>query len=108
MTYNRSLNKKASKKHTKKIFISLITLLLIITLFLTNNIGVKEAEATSIKEKYYISIEVQDGDTLWDLATVYGNSYEDRSVFINEVISANNLRSENITAGGYLVIPVYR
>lgn len=108
MTYNRSSNRKSAKNHTKKFFISLITLLLIITLFLTNNIGVKEAEATSIKEKYYISIEVQDGDTLWDLATVYGNSYEDRSVFINEVISANNLRSENITAGGYLVIPVYR
>ena len=67
-----------------------------------------QIEATTVKEKYYTSIEIHKGDTLWDLAALYGKEYADPSVFISEVKSINNLSGDRIKAGAYLFIPVYR
>lgn len=59
--------------------------------------------------KYYTSIEVEAGDTLWDLAGVYASSDYDvcREEFINEVKKINHLSDDRITAGMYLTIPYY-
>ena len=59
-------------------------------------------------EKRYTSIEVQSGDTLWDLAGTYAaGGYSDRDDFIREVKQLNHLTDDNITAGVYLIIPYY-
>lgn len=69
---------------------------------------VNDAEAHADIEKYYTSIEIMPGDTLWGIAERYSESYCSIKDYIAEVKSANNLNSDDITAGGYLVIPVYR
>lgn len=64
--------------------------------------------ASTTKEKYYTSIRIKSGDTLWGLAELYGQEYKDYSVFIDEVRTINRLSGDRITAGGCLLIPVYR
>ena len=58
--------------------------------------------------KYYTSIVVEKGDTLWDIANQYITpEYGDISEYIGEVKYLNHLRGDEIHAGEYLTIPYY-
>ncbi len=60
--------------------------------------------------KYYTSITVEPGDSLWELAGEYmdGEHYADRNSFISEVRHINRLDDENgIVTGQTLIIPYY-
>lgn len=60
--------------------------------------------------KYYTSITVGVGESLWDLAGEYmdGVHYDSRKSYIEEVCSINHLADENdITAGQLLILPYY-
>ena len=59
--------------------------------------------------KYYKSLAIRCGDTLWDLACKYADNafYDTYDSFIEEVIQINHLPDETITAGQKLIIPYY-
>lgn len=56
--------------------------------------------------RYYKSIEVQAGDTLWDIAELYIDEQRYSSVneYINELIEINQLGSSRIHEGRYLTV----
>ncbi len=60
--------------------------------------------------KYYTSIQVKSGDTLWDYACQYGNRqyYKNNREYVEEVMAINFLKDDTITAGQYLILPYYR
>lgn len=90
------------------ILAGILLVLLGVAFLLFGQSGAPDVEASTIQVKQYTSIEIQDGDTLWDLAEEYGQPYHDRREFIKEVKSINRLYGDQITAGGYLLVPVYR
>lgn len=58
--------------------------------------------------KCYTSILVEDGDTLWGIASDYMTSeYDGVEAYIREVCELNHLDGDRIRAGEYLVIPYY-
>ncbi len=59
--------------------------------------------------KYYKSIELSEGDTLWSVANEYidYNYYKNTSEYIEEVMKMNALTSDKIFAGRHLIIPYY-
>ncbi|MCH5337214.1 MAG: LysM peptidoglycan-binding domain-containing protein [Acetatifactor sp.] len=60
--------------------------------------------------KYYTSVTVEAGESLWVLAEEYvdGVHYDSRESYIAEVCSINHLADENaITAGQMLILPYY-
>ena len=60
--------------------------------------------------KYYTSVTVEAGASLWELAEEYmdGVHYDSRESYIAEVCSINHLADENaITAGQMLILPYY-
>ena len=59
--------------------------------------------------KYYKSVMVEDGDTLWRYADIYGDSqhYDSHDAYIKEVMEMNFLKNDQITSGQYLIIPYY-
>lgn len=59
--------------------------------------------------KYYTSITVEAGESLWDIAGDYmGSSYDSRDSYIAEVCSINHLADANdIMRGQTLIIPYY-
>ncbi len=96
---------------SRKLFITaaiLISAVFCILILSSGQADLDRVEASTVKEKIYTSIEIQDGDTLWSLAETYGEKYKDYSVFIDEVRSINKLSGDRITAGACLLIPVYR
>lgn len=68
-----------------------------------------QTTAEEIQYKYYKSILVESGDTLWDLAEESGalEHYESRQKYIEEVIRMNGLPDDQITTGQYIVIPYF-
>lgn len=61
-----------------------------------------------IGEIQYKVIEIQKGDSLWSIAKENMNpGFEDIFAYIHEVKRCNQLDSDTITAGHYLMIPYY-
>jgi len=58
--------------------------------------------------KYYTSIQLEDGDTLWDIANVYiTEEYESIDIYISEVKKINSLNDDTITSGLFITVPYY-
>ena len=66
----------------------------------------------SVKEvnKQYRSVLVSEGDTLWDIA----DEHNDKSLsdmtnkeYIKEIESINKISSDSITAGNYVIVPIF-
>ena len=58
--------------------------------------------------KYYKSVIIEKGDTLWSIALQNIESdADDVHAYIKEVKKMNGLRDDTITAGMYLIIPCY-
>ena len=58
--------------------------------------------------KYYTSIRVGKGDSLWSIADRHADGYfESKQDFLQEVIQINHLLDSDIRQGDYLIIPYY-
>lgn len=65
----------------------------------------KEEDVTYYK--YYTNIEIQPGDTLWDLADDYLEHYDSKEAYIQEVSQLNSIRNGKIISGQNLIMPYY-
>lgn len=74
---------------------------------LINNITVAYADEAVEYEKSFISIEIENGDTLTSIAQSYAKSEAEYEDYIAEVMSINNLKNDMIHDGCYLLVPVY-
>lgn len=67
-----------------------------------------ETGKETILYKYYTRIEVQYGDTMWDIASRYCNEpYHNYNAYINEVMMINRMLEPELTAGSYIIVPYY-
>lgn len=66
-------------------------------------------EIDDISYKYFTSIQIEPGDTLWSLADRYADQehYASHDQYIEEVMNMNHMSSEDISAGSYLILPYY-
>lgn len=92
-------------------------LIFILTLILSVGISVTffsfrtkaQSSGEEIQYKYYKSIVVESGDTLWNLAEEYSvlEYYGSHQEYIDEVMQMNGLSDDKITAGQYIIIPYF-
>lgn len=104
-------NKRRRQKEMRRHFLISICMICI-TVFLAFgffSIQTKAKDASeTIEIKYYTSIAVSSGDTLWSIASEYkGIYYASEADYIKEVKRINSLKNETIYAGQHLVIPYY-
>ena len=58
--------------------------------------------------KYYVSIQVESGDTLWTIADEYIDGFNlSKNDYIAEVCQINQISEDEIHAGDYIVVPYY-
>ena len=93
-----------------KCFLALFTVLIVALLTVTlQSISSHALEQDKeIRYKYYTTIEVAYGDTLWSIADRFMTyEYEDNNAYIEEVQRLNHLADSGIDAGNYLIVPYY-
>ena len=92
----------------KEQLIQRILLISMILLSILLGTTIVNASDTGQPVKYYTSIEVQSGDTLWSIASDHiTEEYRDMNAYIDEVCSINKISQNEIHAGQYLTIPYY-
>ena len=100
------------KRYEKKKFVLLGSLTLCLVILLAITFGsflskAKDKEEAVVYYKYYTNIEIQPGDTLWDLADEYMEHYESKEAYIREVSQLNSIRDGKIISGQSLIMPYY-
>ena len=103
---------KSTGRYRLIIFLFLFLLGITACFIIMNRRGLNEVEARDLsigtQKKYFTSIEIEEGDTLWEIAGEYMTpEYRNRQEYINEVRKMNNITGSTILAGSRLFIPYY-
>ena len=107
--------KRVYRRHYKRqrnimLLISSLCLALALAVIFGSFLSEAEAKEPEITYyKYYTNVEIQPGDTIWDLASDYMDEhYESREDYIREVQELNSIASiDDIVSGQYLILPYY-
>lgn len=94
----------------RNVLLSVVTFCFAITLAFGLNGFLSNAKSTSeaVSYKYYTSIQVERGETLWSIAQDnMGSYYETAEDYVAEVMRMNSLEDEKIITGQHLIIPYY-
>ena len=82
-------------------------LLVILAVFSVSIVRSKAADSYPTY-KYYTSIRIEDGDSLWEIAGRYADTgYESREEYIQELKTVNQLTDTTLRSGQYLMVPYY-
>lgn len=102
---------RQQRERRKTFFIFLFTLLLMFGIGVVFGTLLTRAEEPEKEPsyKYYTNIEIQHGDTLWDIADAHMDSahYMSRTDYMNEVMSLNHMVTDRLVTGQKLIIPYY-
>lgn len=110
--HSRSYSDRKIKKISVMYYRTYAALLFVLAItflcgfFYTNAFAKEDALQTTYK--YYTSLEVERGDTLWSIASEYADeAYCSVQEYIEELKYMNNLTSDKIVEGHYLTISYY-
>lgn len=96
-------NKKSNNRTFKKYMIT-FCLIGIITLSFTSAV-MANGNKKEHSYNYYESVRIEQGDTLWSIANKYvDNTSLSVNDYIKEIKRLNNLTTDSITYGQYLIV----
>lgn len=108
---NESLRKREAVVRTQKNILA-IAILIFVSLGILlgtsmNALASSKADIASYN-KYYKSIRIEAGDTLWTIADEYiADLNIDKQEYIAEICSLNDICEDEIHAGDYVVVAYY-
>lgn len=93
----------------RKLIVTCFTVLMFVTVFMGRTMFISMAKEEPSKEPYYKSIQIQDGDSLWEIASRYkeGSSMSTHE-YVDCLIQMNSLKKDTIHAGQYLTVVYYK
>ena len=102
---------RRQKEMRKNFLMTVMTLCLVFTFsfsissFLSN----AKAESSPVAYKYYKSITISNGETLWSIAKENMDDVHYASIndYIKEVKQVNSLKSDSISYGANIIVPYY-
>lgn len=98
------------KKVTNICIISIICIFTIVIMFsvLTKTVFASSNNKEVLNNKTFISLKIEEGDTLWNIAQRYiTKDYRNINEYIKEIKKTNNLSTDTIHEGGYIIVPYY-
>ena len=107
-TYKRKL--KRERELRNRLFLVIITVFLILSgvIFYHSIQSQANEDIDDISFKYFSSIMVNYGDSLWSIAEEYSDEhYKSNTDYIAEIVKINHLSNEEIIAGQHIIIPYY-
>lgn len=108
---NESLSKREAVVRRQKGIIAIVFIIIVAVGILLgssmNTLASSEKDIASYN-KYYVSIQVESGDTLWTIADKYIDGFNiEKTDYIEEVCEINEISKDDIHAGDYIVVPYY-
>lgn len=104
----RKIQKRNLQLRAAAALLSFVAVIFLLIFHFTPQNTQADSEPKAPTYKYYTSIRVSSGDTLWDIANEYRTEeYSSISSYISEVREINHLKSNQITEGMYLCVPYY-
>lgn len=105
---NRMKRRRELRKHILTLALTFVLVITCSMMFFTVKTKAQNLDE-AVYYKYYKSITVSRGDSLWTYAAEYADEdhYGSYQNYIDEVLQMNGLSSESITAGQHLVVPYY-
>ena len=105
---NRMKRRRELRKHILTLVLTFVLVITCSMMFFTVKTKAQNYDE-AVYYKYYKSITVSRGDSLWTYAAEYADEdqYDSYQNYIDEVLQINGLSSESITAGQHLVVPYY-
>ena len=108
---NESLRKREAVVRRQRGLIAIVIMLVValgILLGSSMNTLASSGKDISSYNKYYTSIRVESGDTLWTIADEYVGGFNvSKSDYIAEVCQINGISEDNIYAGDNIIVPYY-
>ncbi len=107
---NRTANQTVYFIHNNfKMIIITISIILLIGIILFGGFSKnRSVSANPSHEKYFVCIDVEEGDTLWTIADTYiTEEYASVDEYVDEVKSINQLNNDKIYDGATLIVPYY-
>lgn len=105
---NRMRRTRQLRRHMIMCLLTFVLVISFSSIFFSFRTKAQSSEE-EILYKYYKSVMVEDGDTLWGYAEIYGDSryYDSNDAYVKEVMNMNFLNDDQITSGQYLILPYY-
>ncbi len=95
------------RRFRKRIFFILLSMVVIICAGAFYGTGSVDAHNSS-ENRYYKSIEVKKGDTLWEIAKTYmSDECDSIPAYVRELKELNGLKSDDIHEGSHLMVIYY-
>jgi cell division protein YceG involved in septum cleavage len=107
---NKSLAKRAAVvRHQRRVLaIVVITIIFFGILLGTGISALANSDRGNTQYKYYKSICIEEGDTLWDIADEYIKGTNiDHNTYIQEICELNSIYADEIHAGDYIIVSYY-
>ncbi len=105
---NKIRREKELKRHIMLLGLSLILFVIVaVLLFSTKSEASDGSEA--VLYKYYRSVQVNSGDTLWSISMDYEeNGYLSSKEFLSELKFINNCdENSSLKSGNFIIVPYY-
>ena len=100
-----SISGKKYRLKSRRRFTIFIAMIMVIGVMISNTfLGLNDV--SSMTKKNYIEIEVQHGDTLWDLAREYMHENKDIRRAVYTLRQVNGIAAHELKAGQTILIPI--
>ena len=108
---NETLRKREAVVRTQRGIIAVV-IIIIVSLGILLGTGISALASAKADpaayNKYYKSVRVEAGDTLWTIADEYIMDLNiDKTEYITEICELNHIDGDNIQAGEYIVVSYY-
>ena len=100
-------NSKQKYRLKSKFRFTVFVVIMMLMLVTASNTVLGINDASSLTKPVYASIQIEYGDTLWNLASEYNLEGKDIRRFVYEICKLNEISADSIYPGQSILIPVY-
>ena len=114
---NKKRTKSTGRKYSLRRYITVPSTILAIAaicmivialnLTMSTKTDAHERDPHAGEYKYYKSIEIQSGDTLWSIAQEYAPDDMTTKEYVDHLKAINGLSGDNITSGCHIIVSYY-